>query len=100
MNTKAVKKTSQEDWHPERIKYELRLKGTTLTALAKKYGLKDSSSMSAALVRSNPANEQRIADELEIHPKEIWPSRYFDNGDRKPQGFHAMRCPKETRQAA
>lgn len=92
MNTKAPKKASQEDWHPARVKMELHIRGITLRALALQYGIKDSSSFSAALVRSLPTNEKRIADALGLHPKEIWPSRYFDDGSRKPQGFRAIQC--------
>lgn len=92
MNTKAQKKASQEDWHPADVIAALRKRGITLRALALQHGLKDSSSMSAALVRSLPVNEKRIADALELHPKDIWPSRYHEDGTRKPQGFRAIQC--------
>lgn len=92
MNPKASKKTSQEDWHPEDIKAALRKKGITLTRLAKLNNVKDSSSFSACLVRPMRANEQRIADALGVHPKELWPSRYNEDGSRKPQGIHALQC--------
>lgn len=91
MNTNTAKKASQEDWHPAEIICALRKKGWTLKALALHHGLKDSSSMSAALVRSLPANEKRIADAIEVHPKTIWPSRYHANGERRLMGFHALR---------
>ncbi len=42
------------------------------------------------LTNSFPLNEKRIADALGIHPKEIWPSRYYENGEVKPRGFRAM----------
>ena len=90
MNTQAPKKASQEDWHPADVIAALRKRGITLRALAAMHGIKDSSSFSAALVRSLPANEKRIADALEMHPKDIWPSRYFEDGTRKPQGFRAI----------
>lgn len=90
MNTKAPKKTSREDWHPADVIAALRKRGITLRALATQHGIKDSSSFSAALVRSLPANEKRIAKALELHPKEIWPSRYNDDGSRKLQGFRAI----------
>ena len=92
MNTKTPKKASQEDWHPADVIAALRKRGITLRALAVQHGLKDSSSMSAALVRSLPANEKRIADALGLHPKDIWPSRYHEDGTRKPQGFRAIQC--------
>lgn len=90
MNAQAPKKASQEDWHPADVIAALRKRGITLRALAVKHGIKDSSSFSAALVRSLPANEKRIADALELHPKDIWPSRYNTDGSRKLQGFRAI----------
>ena len=92
MNAKASKKASQEDWHPAEVIAALRKRGITLRALAQQNGLKDSSSMSAALVRSLPVNEKRIADALGVHPMTIWPSRYNDDGSRKLQGFRAIQC--------
>lgn len=92
MNTRDPKKTSQEDWHPADVIAALRKRGITLRALAAQHGIKDSSSFSAALVRSLPANERRIAEALEMHPKDIWPSRYFEDGTRRPQGIRAIQC--------
>lgn len=92
MNTKTAKKTSQEDWHPADVIAALHKIGITLKGLAHQHGLKCSSSMSAALVRSLPANERRIADALGLHPKDIWPSRYFADGRHRPQGFRAVQC--------
>ena len=92
MNSKAPKNTSQEDWHPADIIAALRKRGITLRGLAEAHGIKDSSSFSAALVRSLPANEKRIADALGVHPKVIWPSRYNEDGTRRPQGFRAIQC--------
>lgn len=92
MNTKTPKNASQEDWHPARVKMELHMRGITLRALAEAHGIKDSSSLSAAFVRSLPLNEKRIADAIGVHPKVIWPSRYNEDGSRKPQGFRAIQC--------
>ena len=96
MNIQAPKNTSQEDWHPARVKMELHMRGITLRGLAEAHGIKDSSSFSAALVRSLPANEKRIADAIGVHPKVIWPSRYNEDGSRKPQGFRAIQCSAAT----
>ena len=90
MITKAPKKASRTDWQPEDVIHALRKKNLTLAGIARAHGLRDSSSLSAALVRSYPANEKRIADALGVHPKDIWPSRYFENGQRRPQGFRAL----------
>ncbi len=92
MAIKNVKKSSQTDWHPAKIKMELHMRGITLKGLADAHGLSSSSTLSAALIRSYPANEKRIADALGLHPKEIWPSRYETDGTRKPQGFRAIQC--------
>lgn len=92
MATDTTKKASQKDWHPAKIKMELHMRGITLSGLAEAHGLTSSSTLSAALTRSYPANERRIADAIGVHPKTIWPSRYFDDGTRKPQGFRALQC--------
>lgn len=92
MATDTAKKTSREDWHPAKIKMELHMRGITLSGLAEAHGLTSSSTLSAALTRSYPANERRIAAAIGVHPKVIWPSRYFDDGTRKPQGFRALQC--------
>lgn len=96
MKQQTPKNASQEDWHPARVKMELHMRGITLRALAVAHGIKDSSSFSAALVRSLPANEKRIADALGVHPMVIWPSRYNEDGSRKPQGFRAIQCSAAT----
>lgn len=90
MNAKDPKKASQDDWHPEDIKAALRKKGITLSLLAAKHNLKDSSSFSACLVRPMKANEERIAAAMNMHPKDLWPSRYNSDGSRKLQGIHAI----------
>lgn len=88
----TAKKASQDDWHPAKVKMELHMRGITLSGLAEAHGLTSSSTLSAALTRSYPANEKRIADAIGVHPKIIWPSRYNEDGTRKPQGFRAVQC--------
>lgn len=90
MATNTAKKASQDDWHPAKVKMELHMRGITLSGLAEAHGLTSSSTLSAALTRSYPANEKRIAEAIGVHPKEIWPSRYNEDGTRKPQGFRAL----------
>lgn len=90
MATNTDKKASQDDWHPAKVKMELHIRGITLSGLAEAHGLTSSSTLSAALTRSYPANEKRIAEAIGVHPKEIWPSRYNEDGTRKPQGFRAL----------
>lgn len=65
------------DWHPADVIAALRKKGTTLAAVSRKAGL-SSSTLANALARPWPKGEWIIAQELEIHPSVIWPSRYID----------------------
>ncbi|AKA39036.1 helix-turn-helix domain-containing protein [Yersinia ruckeri] len=67
----------KSDWHPADVIAALRKKGTTLAALSRNAGL-SSSTLANALTRPWPKGEWLIAECLEIHPSEIWPSRYFD----------------------
>lgn len=67
----------QSDWHPADIIAALRKKGTTLAAVSRLSGL-SSSTLANALVRPWPKGEWIIANALNIHPAEIWPSRYID----------------------
>ncbi|QUY48823.1 helix-turn-helix domain-containing protein [Serratia plymuthica] len=66
-----------KDWHPADIIAALRKKGTTLAAVSRQAGL-SSSTLANALSRPWPKGEWLIAEALDIHPAEIWPSRYFD----------------------
>ncbi|MEI9698560.1 helix-turn-helix transcriptional regulator [Moellerella wisconsensis] len=74
-----LKKTN---WHPADIIASLRKRGTTLAAISRQAGL-SSSTLANALSRPWPKGEWIIANFLNIHPSEIWPSRYFDpvNGE-------------------
>nr|WP_314264131.1 helix-turn-helix transcriptional regulator [uncultured Moellerella sp.] len=67
----------KSDWHPADIIAALRKRGTTLAAISRLAGL-SSSTLANALSRPWPKGEWIIANHLEIHPSEIWPSRYFD----------------------
>lgn len=66
-----------KDWHPADIIAALRKKGTTLAAVSRDAGL-SSSTLANALSRPWPKGEWLIGAALDIHPAEIWPSRYFD----------------------
>ncbi|PHM35871.1 sugar fermentation stimulation protein B [Xenorhabdus mauleonii] len=68
---------TQKDWHPAEIICALRKRGTTLAAVSREAGL-SSSTLANTLSRSWPKGEWIIANTLEVHPSEIWPSRYFD----------------------
>ncbi|HFD1327716.1 TPA: helix-turn-helix domain-containing protein [Yersinia enterocolitica] len=68
----------KSDWHPADIIAALRKKDTTLAAVSRKAGL-SSSTLANALTRPWPKGEWLIAECLEIHPSEIWSTRYFDS---------------------
>ncbi|MHA3694862.1 helix-turn-helix domain-containing protein [Yersinia enterocolitica] len=68
----------KSDWHPADIIAALRKKDTTLAAVSRKAGL-SSSTLANALTRPWPKGEWLIAECQEIHPSEIWPTRYFDS---------------------
>lgn len=68
---------NQQDWHPADIIAALRKKGTTLAAQSRQAGL-SSSTLANTLSRPWPKGEWLIADALNVHPAEIWPSRYYD----------------------
>ncbi|WP_099143457.1 helix-turn-helix domain-containing protein [Xenorhabdus kozodoii] len=68
---------SHYDWHQADIIAALRKRGTTLAAVSREAGL-SSSTLANTLSRPWPKGEWIIANYLEIHPSEIWPSRYFD----------------------
>jgi len=105
MNVKDQKKASvvadspAQDWHPADIKAALNKAGYTLASLAEEHGLKAGGTLSKALTSSFPIAEQRIADAIGIHPKEIWPSRYNEDGTRKPQGFRALESSRRSANA-
>ncbi|CDG16784.1 helix-turn-helix domain-containing protein [Xenorhabdus doucetiae] len=68
---------TQKDWHPAEIICALRKRGTTLAAVSREAGL-SSSTLANTLSRAWPKGEWIIANYLDVHPSEIWPSRYFD----------------------
>lgn len=67
-----------EDWHPSEIVAALRKIGTSMAELSRGSGLKHST-LSNALNRGWPKGEWIIAQRLNLHPSQIWPSRYFDH---------------------
>ena len=95
MNTKAQKKAGltedclAEDWHPADVIAAMHKAGWSMHKLARHHGLTTSGTLSKALRSSYPVAEQRIAEALGLHPKDIWPSRYYANGEAKPRGCRA-----------
>lgn len=98
MANNTAKKASPKDWHPADIKAALDKAGWTLRALAAHHGIRGSSTLSHTFERSYPLNEKRIADAIGVPPQEIWPSRYFPDGTKKPRGLRGARAAaKSTR---
>lgn len=84
------------DMHHEFIKAAIRQKGGSLAALAahEKQAGRTISAQALSLALSGRVSarcEQIIADFLEKHPKEIWPSRYRADGSR----IEKMRRPQK-----
>ncbi|MDZ7279652.1 helix-turn-helix transcriptional regulator [Pantoea eucrina] len=67
----------KQDWHTADIIAALRKKGTSLAELSRNSGL-SSSTLANALSRPWPKGEWLIANAINVHPSEIWPSRYYD----------------------
>lgn len=63
------------DWHNADIIAALKKKGTSLSAVSRKAGL-SSTTLCNTLHRPWPKGEVLIAQALDLHPSEIWPSRY------------------------
>lgn len=77
------KKPAQQDWHRADIKAALEKHGLSLSRLARLHGFARTST-AQALHFQWPKMERLIADALGIHPREIWPSRYDEDG--QPNG--------------
>jgi Ner family transcriptional regulator len=96
MNGKPKKKTSldantsAQDWHPADVTAALHKAGGSMHKLARHHGLTSAGTFSKALRSSYPIAEKRIAEALDMHPKEIWPSRYYASGEPKPRGYRAF----------
>ncbi len=67
----------KKDWHKADIIAAIRKQGTSLSGLSRQAGL-SSGTLANALTRPWPKGEFIIAKALNIHPAEIWPSRYYD----------------------
>ncbi len=76
----TVKKSSPRDWDAIDVKAALHKRGITLKMIAMKHGLTSTSTLSVALSRHYPRSEARIAAALDLSPKDIWPSRYNEDG--------------------
>jgi len=79
MNHSTHRKQSQGDWHPADIKAALAKAGFTFAKIARDYGFKGSAQ--TVLQKPWPTIEAIIGKILNLHPSEIWPSRYDAQGN-------------------
>lgn len=83
----------RKDWHPADVKAALEKSGTSLRALARKFGY---SHIQRVLKSQWWAAEQIVAGALNMRAEEIWPSRYETPRDR---GRDMTRMPKAVKLA-
>ncbi|MFT0211797.1 helix-turn-helix domain-containing protein [Pseudomonas sp. F1_0610] len=80
MTINDIKKlTLEQRW--EFIKYQLRMRGTSITQLARDIGV-DERTVRWAKLNRYPRIERSIAKALNVQPWEIWPERW--NNDYTP----------------
>lgn len=68
--------------HPEDIKAQIRKRGLSLSELSRRHGHHPEAARQA--LRTPWRKWERIiAEFLEVHPRELWPQRYDEDGKRK-----------------
>ncbi len=77
--------------HPEQIKAAVRMRGTTLTALARAAGLHPRA-ITLAMRQPWPRAEMALADFLGCSPADLFPDRYDANGNPKRGKAVASQC--------
>lgn len=83
MSNPAPQKTpAPKDWHKADIKAALEKRGLSLSLLSRRHNY---SRTACALALAIPwaRMERVIADALDVEPRQIWPSRYHDDGTPK-----------------
>jgi Ner family transcriptional regulator len=83
----------------EWIKYQLAIRGHSLSTLAREHG-KTRQQPQAALRKPYPKWERIIADALGLEPRQLWPERYDASGKalrRKHQPDNVMTKKHSTR---
>ncbi len=91
MANSSPKKASREDWHPADIVAVLHKRGYTLRDIARQHGLKDSSTLSKAMVQSYPASERRLAEAAGVPVEVMFAARYYPDGTPVPRGIRGQR---------
>lgn len=93
-----VQQRKPHDWHPADVMAALRKteEGWTLRGLSLASGY-SANAVGVALRRSWPAVELIIANALDVHPRQIWPSRYTADGlPRRGKTDAGASCPEDT----
>ncbi len=84
----------------EWIKFQLRLRGITLSAIARELGV-SRQALGQTLVSAYPRMERAIAAKLEMEPRDIWPERYARRhvkaaGSKRPLSCHVKKVKHNT----
>jgi Ner family transcriptional regulator len=69
----------------------LHKRGYALRDIAREEQLKDPSSLSRAMIFSSPAGEKRLAKYAGVPVQEMFPTRYYPDGTKKPRGIRGER---------
>ena len=70
-----LEERARREW----IKFQLRVRGSSFSALARELGVSRHAPR-LALVKPYPRMERVIAEKLGLKPQELWPERYDENG--------------------
>ena len=70
-----LERIARREW----IKFQLRVRGSSLSALARELGVTRHAPR-LALVKPYPKMERVIAEKLDMRPEQLWPERYDENG--------------------
>ena len=90
----SLRRLPLSGWHPEKVKAEVRMRGRTLSQLARDHGFCPSY-LRNVLIRPLYRGEQIISRFLGVPAKQIWPSRY--NPDGSPKSRNAQPIPQRRR---
>lgn len=80
MTLSAPRKKTAPDWHPADIKAALAKRGFSLARIARENGYVDTSP-SKVFLKQWPAMEVIMAGIIGMAPKDIWPTRYDNEGN-------------------
>lgn len=94
----SLRRLPLSGWHPEKVKAAVRMRGVTLSQLARDHGFGESY-LRNTLIRPLYRGEQIIARFLRVPAKEIWPQRYKPDGTPR-HGRAQLQFPAKFRRRA